>query len=603
MATRTVKARVELDGEKEYKAALSELNKGNQVLASEMRKLQAQYQDNANSTEALTAKGELLERQLLQQKDKVQTLREALANATKEYGEADRRTQEWQIQLNNAETAQINLEHAIKENNEALKIQTKDLVGLGDAAEKIAKPLGIKVPEAAKKGLNGIGSFSKTSVAAFAAVTAGVTALIKTLESLYEITIEAAADVDMLLTESMTSGLSTETLQKWQYSEELIDVSYSTISATLTKLTANMAKARDGSEGLADAFAQLGVSVTDAATGELLPAEDVFYDLIDALGNVENATERDALTMQILGKSAQDLNPLILQGSNALRELGIEAEATGYILDESQIKKLAEVDDAYQRLQLQIESVKKELAAEFAPAAEVALKEFTSLVKEAGAALTESGLIKGVSELVQYSLAIIEPFLQILDLTPLLVNEFQPLYTILHSIAGAFAWIADVANAAIGALTGFTAAGRTRFNTALGLNAQYGMYSNMQKWDGTAQAYESWRNSSYSGAYNANYGYDPATGRYYDRKTGNYIYGYNASGNDNWRGGLTYLGEAGAELAVLPSGTRILSAQDTRLSDFGTTIWNVTIDAKNVKEFNDIVMLAQNARVISRMKG
>lgn len=39
MATRTVKARVELDGEKQYKSALAELNKGNQVLASEMRKL------------------------------------------------------------------------------------------------------------------------------------------------------------------------------------------------------------------------------------------------------------------------------------------------------------------------------------------------------------------------------------------------------------------------------------------------------------------------------------------------------------------------------------------------------------------------------------
>ena len=41
MAVRKVSARVEIDGEREYKAALSDLNNGNRVLASEMRKLQA----------------------------------------------------------------------------------------------------------------------------------------------------------------------------------------------------------------------------------------------------------------------------------------------------------------------------------------------------------------------------------------------------------------------------------------------------------------------------------------------------------------------------------------------------------------------------------
>ena len=56
MATRSLKARVELDGEKQYKQALSELNQGNKVLASEMQKLQAEYKNNTESTEFLTKK-------------------------------------------------------------------------------------------------------------------------------------------------------------------------------------------------------------------------------------------------------------------------------------------------------------------------------------------------------------------------------------------------------------------------------------------------------------------------------------------------------------------------------------------------------------------
>ena len=58
---------------------------------------------------------------------------------------------------------------------------------------------------------------------------------------------------------------------------------------------------------------------------------------------MENQTERDAAAMGVLGKSAQELNPLIIQGSGALQELAKEAEAAGYVLDESQIAKLGDM--------------------------------------------------------------------------------------------------------------------------------------------------------------------------------------------------------------------------------------------------------------------
>ena len=143
MATRTLKARVELDGEKEYKQALSELNQGNKVLASEMKKLQAEYKGNADSIEYLNKKGDLLQRQLEQQKDKVKTLQDALTASAKKYGEADKRTQDWVVKLNNAEAAQYELEHAIEENNEAIENQGKEMTGMGDALDGVADKLGI----------------------------------------------------------------------------------------------------------------------------------------------------------------------------------------------------------------------------------------------------------------------------------------------------------------------------------------------------------------------------------------------------------------------------------------------------------------------------
>lgn len=554
MPLRKVGARVEIDGEKEYKAALEDLNKGNAVLASEMRKLQAQYKGNEDSTEALTAKGELLERQLLQQKDKVQTLRDALASAAKEYGEADAKTQDWQIKLNNAEAAQMNLERAIKENNAALQSQGKEMVGLGDGIDQIASKLGVHLPDAAKNALNSIGDFSAGTAAKMAVAAGGVAALMKTIDALHKLTLQVAADVDEVITESVVTGLSTQTIQELKYAENLIDVSYSTITGSLTKLTQNMDKARDGNEDLTASFAELGVSITDLATGQLRPAEEVFYDIVDALGQIENPTERDAAAMAILGKSAQDLNPLIAQGSDALRELAAEANETGYVLDESQIQKLGEVDDAYQRMQLQLDTTKKKMAFEFAPASTEAMELFADLASKAGAALERSGLIEDLATIIGSLANFFGATVDIVAEIPLFTSALTALHVALKLVAN----VLDTISRGV--------------QTVLRLTK--GDLSGVKDiWSGYGQ---SW--------------------------TSRWNLGRNATGNDNWRGGLTYINETGPEAMYLPSGTKILSAQDTRLSGFGGDTYYITIDARNVREFNDIVQMAQNARVRGRMR-
>ena len=58
------------------------------------------------------------------------------------------------------------------------------------------------------------------------------------------------------------------------------------------------------------AFGTLGVKVSKN-NGDLRSANDVYFEVIDALGQVRNETERDALAMQIFGEEAQKLNPLI----------------------------------------------------------------------------------------------------------------------------------------------------------------------------------------------------------------------------------------------------------------------------------------------------
>lgn len=606
MAGPDLKARIGLEGEQQFRQAIKEINTDLGINASEMRKVKAQYQDNANSIEALTAKGETLEKRLESQREKVQTLQAALRHAVEAYGEGSEEALKYTKQLNDAEAQVYNTESAIRENNEALDEAKEKMEetgeateGLGSMLDSVAGKFGVSLPDGLKKSLDGFGSFSTKSVAAVAGVAAAVVALGEAVKKMHQITLDAAKEADDLITKSMTTGVSTKTLQQWKYASNLIDVSVDTMTGSLTKLTRNMADAADGNENLSAAFNQLGVSITNQ-DGTLRNAEDVFYDLIDALGQVENQTERDALTMEIFGKSAQDLNPLILQGSEALKGLAADAEAAGYVLDESQIKKLGEVDDAYQKMQLQIEATKKELAVQFAPASKAAMELFTDLVSKAGKALKDTGIIEGFSAIVESLANIITGGDKLSDGTlPKMDQKFNLLRSSMGAVALLMAGIADAANL----ITSIVTLDWNGVKQSLGFGYRSGNANNFQRvmmqQNGTWEQY-----STYYGN-GSTYGFDAATNRYYDRATGNYIVGtpagFNAGGSDNWRGGLTWVGESGPELVALPSGSRILSNQESR--QLGGDVFNITIDAKSVQEFNDIVEIARSARVRRRMEG
>ena len=611
MATRTAGAKVVLDGENEYKQALTSLNDGNRVLASEMKKLQAEYKGNSDSVEFLTKKGDLLNRQLLDQKEKVDVMRQALEHAAKKYGEGSAEAMKWQTELNNAEAAQYNLQHAIEENNQAIENQGNVWGKVGGIMEDLAGKMGIKIPDGAKKALSGMEGMSAGTVAAMTAAVTAVAALVKAVTELHEMTIQTAADVDELVTNSMTTGIATKTLQEMKYAEELIDVSVDTISGSLTRLTRNMADANSGSEEMAAKFAALGVSITDATTGQLRPAEDVFYELIDALGNIQNQTERDAAAMDILGKSAQELNPLILQGSGALKDLAAEAEAAGYVLDESQIKKLAEVDDSYQRVQLTMEALRKQMSADFAPASKEAMDLFSNLVTKAGAALERSGLITNLASIISSLVDILETGADIASGIPGFNNQLSLLKVTLGAVAQFVALIADAADVVGGLFQVITGsgggrmAGLERIGNAMGFGKSSGTLSNWQsvymQQSGTYDQYQEFHANMRGESTHDGLGFDTATGQYYDLKTGNYVYGHNAGGTDNWRGGLTWVGEGGPELALLPRGSRVYDAQESK--DFGNVyIEKVVIDAKNIKEMNDVVKIFSDAKVKARMR-
>lgn len=530
MATKTLKARVEIDGEKEYKQAISELNQGNRVLASEMKLLQEQYKGSEGSMEALRAKSDVLERQLLQQKDKVQTLREALKNAATQSGESRKQTQNWQIQLNNAEREQVKLERVLEETNKALDNQgqevredAKEMTGLGDTVDQVADKLGIHIPDAAKNALNGIDGFSVASVAQMAAVAGAVAGVIKVMSELHQLTLEAAAKADALLTQSAQTGLDVELLQELEYASNFLD--FEGIDQSLVKLTNSMDKAREGAAAQSAAFETLGVSVIET-DGSLRNNYDTFLDVIDALGQVQNDTERDTLANDLFGKSYSELKPLIQAGTAELKKYTDAAKENGHVLTESQVKILGEVDDAHQELQATIEATKNKIAVEFAPASKAAMDTFSNAIKKGGDTFTESRLVENIAATATNILAVVDAGIDMVDAMPSWMNPIETVSGAMKGLAVVAATVAD-SMSLVGSLLKLDFHGAA---TALGLNLHKGEMSHLQQL------------------------------KYSDPK---YV-SYNAAGTDSWRGGLTWLGEHGPELVDLPSGSRIYSNQESR---------------------------------------
>lgn len=246
-----------------------------------------------------------------------------------------------------------------------------------EQTEKATTDLGNASQEAGQKQQDLGKSFELASIKV-ELMKAGVELAVKALGEMVKFvgdSIKASSEyADNMLTMATVTGLSTDQLQEYQYMSELVDVSLDTITGSLSKLTKNMANANGGNKAMAANFEKLGVAITDSS-GNLRSADDVFQDAITALGSIQNETERDALAMQIFGKSAQDLNPLIEAGAGNIQAFRDEAHAMGYVLDEETLGSLGAVDDAFQRLDLATTVVQNQIGAVLAPViADIATK-------------------------------------------------------------------------------------------------------------------------------------------------------------------------------------------------------------------------------------
>ena len=595
-----------MEGEKEqkYRNNIERLSASMDVLDAEMRKVSAKYADNAESAELSAAKTDLLTQKISLQYDKIDNLKAGLEEAAENYGSNAVETLRWEKELNNAEAELYKLNGQLKNNTEQVEDTTtatedagQSMGNLGDVVNGLTSKLGIQLPDGMKSSMNAMGSLDASSLALAGTFAAVAAAIVKVEKAMISMTKESASFADNIITLSMQTGQSTQQLQEFAYASELIDVSVDTLQGSLTKLTNNMQDTMNGTGNAKASFEALGVSVTNA-DGSMRSANDVFYETIDALGQVKNETERDAMSMDIFGRSAQDLNPLIIQGSQTLKAYADEAHNVGYVLDDEALSALGAVDDAYQRLQKTQEGVKNQLSAEFAPYLEEFYGDVTTMVKDGGKALKDSGIVDSFGMLLETVGDILNPMSDLSNnRVPALTKALQPLAKVMALMADA----AELLKGVINFSTGHISEGWGQMTHALGFGYSSGNgnnYQNLldsyteQQWgQSAADLAKAYEDAVARG--------DPSTiGITEDEWVRRYL-GGNAAGTDNWRGGWTRVNENGLERIFLPSGSRIQTASETRYTSGDT--YNTTVYVDHVDDLDTILRIAKNARITARM--
>lgn len=327
--------------------SIREVDKSTRSIDSELRKVNNALKFNPTSVDLWRQKQTLLTQKISDTESRLKLLKQQQAQMDAKG-----------VDKNSAEYR--NLQREIITTQSKLKNFKGQLQAIGNvklrAASEQLKAIGAKATAAghATAGLSRAG-----------AVLAG---------AIGALTVKAAKWADDLNTMQKKYHLNTKELQLYGAAAKLVDVDVGTIAKSHVKLKKSMTAAQRGSENQANAFKKLGISVTDA-DGNLRDSGEVWQEAITALGEVGNETDRDALAMDLFGKTASELNPLIEDGGETYKNVAETMKKYGLdFLDQSTLDKANEFNDKLDTIKaigaLAFQTLGAKLAEVLAPALE-----------------------------------------------------------------------------------------------------------------------------------------------------------------------------------------------------------------------------------------
>ena len=204
----------------------------------------------------------------------------------------------------------------------------------------------VTLKDQASKGVSGLtnkfGDFGKMLTPVTLGIAAAAAALTK-------LAFSAAKAGDDFAKTATQIGTTADVLSELAFAANIGGAEVGDVATSLRILSKRVNDANNGLLTSVRAFEDAGIATKDA-NGQFLSAEDLLMNSADAFAQMENATQRTALAMELFGRSGGKLVPILIQGSDAIRDLRQEAKDLGITFSQVEAQQAEAFTDSFLRL-------------------------------------------------------------------------------------------------------------------------------------------------------------------------------------------------------------------------------------------------------------
>lgn len=361
MPTREIKTRFKLEGEQQYKKAMTDAASAIKVLNSEEKLAKAQFEATGDAQEYATEQARILKAQIEEQRKAVKAAEDAVKSLTENgVDKNSTQMQKWRTKLNNARTSLMNMETRLDKVGTELGEETTEF-NKGENAAKTyddqLQKVGHKIDVAiAIESINKITSAIENTVKMAAKVS----------KAIWDAGVDAGKWADDVATAANQIGVDPETYQSWVYASRFIDTSVDDIVKNWRDIDSKMIADGEARTEFMASMAKRGIAVMDQATQQARSGSAIFWDAVDYLHGISDETERSSEAMKLFGNDWRRLNPLITSGSKAYKDLADEGRSVAVVSNEN-IAALGGFDDKVQGLEASFQKLKMDTLAALAP--------------------------------------------------------------------------------------------------------------------------------------------------------------------------------------------------------------------------------------------
>lgn len=387
MPVRDIRAKIGIDGEKEFTQAVTEAGRSMRVMASEMKAATAEFDLSGDKMEYLGKRSKILNQQIEQQEAIIRALEGAVEDAADKYGEAGAKTDAYRIKLNNAQTAMAKLKKELEESNREMAELGRDAgrvgrqleEGIGDAADDVSRKFDRMVNQLDQDLLDIKGAVEFSALADIGNVlSGGVDVVVSAVSGLTEGTLDYRRQMAILEQNAKDMGFDPGWLKQQ--------------AAGIAALTGDMDGAVEAVSNLArvapdmDSFTLVMNRLLGAAIAwpDTLKVENLAESLQESLSG-RQITGAYSELMTRLGMDIDKINKSLensaKQGADAVWKAGTAWTAEhGFEETIAQYREAQKDMIAYNESKIKLTDAEARLAEKLTPVATAGIETFTGLI-------------------------------------------------------------------------------------------------------------------------------------------------------------------------------------------------------------------------------